>query len=118
MVKPDARATRLLFLSDFGPPQPIAPPAPPAPVGNIDDPAFVLAMVEFWPVMEAHHSKLMAYTAASIDYAEWHSRYGYCRETLEYPMDANVAIEADERAVASGKQSARRYHLSPRNYWS
>jgi hypothetical protein len=117
-MKPDARETKRLYLSDFGPPQPISPVAPAAPVGNIDDPAYILAMVELWPTMEAHHRNLMAYTAASIDYAEWHSQHGSFHETLEWPMDAKVAVENDERAVAQGRQSARRYHLSPRNYWS
>jgi hypothetical protein len=116
-MKPDVRATKMLYLSDFGPPQPIAPVAPAAPVGNIDDPVYILAMVEFWPVMEAHAKAMDVYTAATIEYVEWHSQHGSFHETLQYPMDANVAIEADERAVASGKQSARRYHLSPRNEW-
>jgi hypothetical protein len=118
-MKPDVRSTKMLWLSDFGPPQPIAPVAPVAPQGNIADPAFVLAMVEFWPSMEAHAKAMETYTAASIDYAEWHSSHASSfHESLEWPMDAKVAIEADERAVASGKQSARRYYLSPRNDWS
>jgi hypothetical protein len=117
-MKPDVRATKMLYLSDFGPPAPVAPVAPAAPQGNLADPAYILAMVEFWPVMEAHHRNLMAYTAATIEYVEWHSQHGFFHETLEYPMDANVAIEADERAVNEGRQSARRYHLSPRNYLS
>jgi hypothetical protein len=73
-MKPDARETRLmLWLSDFGPLKPIAPVAPAAPQGTIDDPAYILAMVEFWPVMEAHAKAIGAYTAATVEYVEWHS---------------------------------------------
>jgi hypothetical protein len=107
----------MLWLSDFGPPKPIAPVAPAAPQGSLDDPAFILAMVEFWPSMEAHHRNLMAYTAATQDYLDFHSRHGSFHETLEYPMDAKSAIAADERAVKEGRQSGRRYYLSPRNEW-
>jgi hypothetical protein len=118
-MKPDVRESKTrLYLSDFGPPKPVAPVAPAAPVGSIDDPAFVLAMVEFWPTMEAHAKAMAAYAAATIEYVEWHSQYGDWHETLEYPMDANTAVANDERAVAEGRQSARRYHLSPRNYLS
>jgi hypothetical protein len=114
-MKPDVRETKRLWLSDFGPPQPIAPPAPPAPQGSFDDPAYILAMVEFWPSMEAHAKAVAAYTLATEEYLDFHSRHGSFHETLEWPMDAKVAIEADERAVAEGRQSARRYYLSPRN---
>jgi hypothetical protein len=107
----------MLWLSDFGPPAPVAPVAPVAPQGNIADPAYVLAMVEFWPVMEAHAKAVAAYTAATIEYVEWHSQHGSFHETLEYPMDAKSAIAADERAVKEGRQSGRRYYLSPRNEW-
>jgi hypothetical protein len=82
-VTTDARETKGLWLSDWGPPKPIAPVAAALPQGSIDDPAYILAVVEFWPTMEAHAKAMTAYTAASIDYAEWHSRYGDWRETLE-----------------------------------
>jgi hypothetical protein len=114
-MKRDVRATKMLYLTDFGPPAPVAPVAPDAPQGNIDDPAFVLAMVGFWPTMEAYHSKLTAYTLATEEYLDFHSRHGSFHETLEYPMDAKSAVANDERAVAEGRQSAGRYYLSPRN---
>jgi hypothetical protein len=104
-----------LYLSDFGPPAPVEPAAPAAPVGNIDDPAYILAMVEFWPTIEAHAKAMDAYTAATIEYLYFHSRYGSFRETLEYSMDALTALANDDRAVKEGRQSARRYYLSPRN---
>jgi hypothetical protein len=114
-MKRDVRATKMLYLTDFGPPAPVAPIAPAAPQGNIDDPAYILAMVEFWPTMEAHAKAVAADSLATEEYLDFHSRHGSFHETLEWPMDAKVAIEADERAVAQGRQSARRYYLSPRN---
>jgi hypothetical protein len=107
--------TQVAWIRDIGPPKPTPPASPSLPQGAHGSPEFILAMVEFWPTMEAHAKAVDAYTQAKYAYDDWHSRFG---DALDIPMDPLTAKEAmanDARAVKEGRQASLRYYPSPRS---
>jgi hypothetical protein len=110
----NAAALQTVILWDIGPEKPAYPERPVTPKGKEGDPAFDLAVVEFRDDLEQFQAALKTYRAAKKDFDDWKVRNGGPVEVTFWSCDAHDALGNDARAVAEGRQTRTRYHLSSR----
>jgi hypothetical protein len=94
----DSRGLQMVVLWDIGPQKPVQPKRPEPPKGNVGEPAYELAVVEFRDVLDVYDKAIRAHRKAKADYEAWHAQWGGPYEFHNYwSSDATDALARDPK---------------------
>jgi len=110
----DERESQMVFLWCLPPEKPSPPVRPTLPRGKDGDPEYDLAKIELKGKLERYEQELKEYGRLKAEYEGWAERYGGPIEIKQWSCDARDSLAHDQRAVAEGRQTARRYFISSR----